>query len=318
MKIIIVGPGAMGCLFAGILCRAGHEVWVLARDEAQAALIRERDICIETAGDILHLPRTVITAAPEHIGVADIVLVCVKAYDTHAALKHALPAISRGTTVVTLQNGLGNIEILCQEVAPEQVLAGTTAHGATRISNWHVRHAGIGETVIGAAHPAGRSRLQKVGKILNDAGIRTVPAEDITAVLWGKLLVNAGINPLTAIMRIKNGQILESSYLESIMHRAVQEGRQIADALGILLPYADPVDRVTEVCRATAENISSMHQDILAGRKTEIDQINGMLVRYGRQHHVPTPVNSMLTWLVASAEALQKNSMVRQSIRYYP
>lgn len=309
MKIIIVGPGAMGCLFAALLCRAGHEVWLLARNEAQAALMHERDICMETAGDTMHIPRSAVTATPEHIGTADIVLVCVKAYDTHAALTHALPAITRRTTVLTLQNGLGNIEILCGEVAPEQVLAGTTAHGATRVSTWLIRHAGIGETVIGAVHPAGRSRLQAVGKFLNDAGIRTMPAEDITGVLWGKLLVNAGINPLTAIMRIKNGQILESPPLESIMRQAVHEGRQIADALGIALPYPDPVGRVTEVCRATAENISSMHQDILAGRKTEIDQINGMLVRYGSQHHVPTPVNSMLTWLVTSAEHLQQAGM---------
>lgn len=308
MKIVIAGPGAMGSLFAGMLCKAGYTVWLLARNEHRVRGILKAGLILETESQVWHTGLTTITSNPEAIGTADILIICVKAYDTAKAIHQALPVISEKTTVLTLQNGLGNIEKICEAVSSDQVLAGTTAHGATLLGDGHVRHAGTGETVIGAVNPAGRHRAGAVQKVFADSGIITTVSDTITSVLWGKLLINAGINPLTAIMRIKNGQILKYPSLCSIMRRAVAEVCDITDALKITLPFTDPVKRVEEVCRATADNISSMHQDIIAGRKTEIDHINGCVVSFGQTLHVPTPVNSMLTGLVKSIEQIQLSS----------
>ncbi len=130
----------------------------------------------------------------------------------------------------------------------------------------------------------------------------TTVAEDIQPVLWGKLLVNAGINALTAIMGVKNGRVGDMAPLHAVMRRAVLEGAAVALRLGIALPYPDPVDRTTEVCYATAENFSSMHQDIGSGRRTEIDSINGVIVEYGSRLGIAAPVNCMLTRMVHSLE----------------
>jgi 2-dehydropantoate 2-reductase len=308
MKTVIVGAGAMGCLFAGMLSKAGLEVWLLDKNAERVEEVIDRGLLIEQADGKWHTPFDTITSNPETIGTADIVIIFVKAYDTGRAVKAVSPAVSEKTTVLTLQNGLGNIEKIRETVPEEQIIAGTTAHGSTLLGVGHVRHAGIGETVIGPVNASGRDRPQAVKELFEDAGISTALTKDINSVLWGKLLVNIGINPLTAIMRIKNGQILDCPPLVSIMHRAVDEGVTVAGKLGISIPFSDPAKKVEQVCKATSENISSMHQDIKAGRKTEIAHINGAVVQYGKKVNIPTPVNSMLTGLVQSIEKIGKES----------
>lgn len=297
-KIVVVGPGSMGCLFASMLKAAGHDVWLMARTEDQAAWIREHGLCIEKDGIVHRIPWPNVSNSAECIGTADMVFICVKAYDTEKALNSVLLSIDQHTLVITLQNGLGHIEIISRYVPLDRIIAGVTAHGATLLAKGYVRHAGAGETFIGAVHPEGASVLPTVLKLLIRAGIQTTAAENISSVLWGKLLVNAGINPLTAIFRIRNGGILGSEWLEAIMGQAVQEGQRVAEKLGIKLPYADPLSKALDVCHATAENLSSMCQDIRAGRKTEIDFINGAIVRYGKEVQIPTPVNNALVFLV--------------------
>jgi 2-dehydropantoate 2-reductase len=227
----------------------------------------------------------------------------VKSYDTEQAIKSCLPAIGTHTTVLTLQNGLGNIEALRQYLPASQVLVGTTAQGATLLGHGRVRHAGRGETVIGALAPEEISRAEAVREVFQNCGMPAVVSANITAALWGKLLVNAGINALTAILQIRNGRVEQQEQVHAVMRRAVLEGADIAALLGIELPYADPVARTEEVCRATAANISSMLQDIRSGRRTEIDSINGIIASYGRRLGIATPVNSCLACLVASLES---------------
>ena len=127
---------------------------------------------------------------------------------------------------------------------------------------------------------------------------------NIHSVLWGKLLINIGINPLTAIMKVKNGQLLNYPSLLDILHEAVTEGCTVAKKLGIEIPFPDPVEKVKNVCAATSNNFSSMLQDILAHRKTEIEYINGSVVKYGKKALVPTPVNRILVGIVSSIEKL--------------
>ena len=298
MKIVIAGAGAMGCLFAGLLAGAKHELCLLEKDERRVDAIRCSGLSVERDGTELPVSMPAISSRACDAGIADLLLLLVKAYDTEHAVQACLPAIGPHTTVLTLQNGLGNIEAIKRYVPQSLILAGTTAHGATLLGNGWVRHAGSGDTVIGALAPEGAMRAYAVQEVFRCAGIPTSVAEDIQSVLWGKLLVNVGINALTAIMGVKNGRVEDTEHLHAVMRRAVLEGAAVALRLGISLPYPDPVERTAEVCRATAENISSMNQDIRSGRRTEIDSINGAVAAYAKRLGIATPVNRILTSLV--------------------
>jgi 2-dehydropantoate 2-reductase len=302
MKIVIAGAGAMGCLFAAMIAGPEHKLHLLEQDAGRVAAIRCSGISIKRDGVELSVTMPAITSNVCDAGIADIVLLLVKAYDTENAIQACLPAIGPHTTVLTLQNGLGNIEAITRYVPQSLILAGTTAHGATLLGNGRVRHAGSGDTVIGALVPEGAMRAYAVQEVFQSAGIPTMVVHDINSVLWGKLLVNVGINALTAIMGLKNGRVGDTEHLHAVMSRAVLEGAAVALRLGIPLPYPDPVERTAEVCRATAANISSMNQDIRSGRRTEIDSINGVVAAYGRRLGIATPVNCILTSLVKSLE----------------
>jgi 2-dehydropantoate 2-reductase len=302
MKIVIAGAGAMGCLFAGLLAQSGHELWLLEKDAAKVNSIRCSGITIESDSSEPVCSKPAITAHADDSGIADLLVLLVKAYDTEQAVQASLPAIGPHTTVLTLQNGLGNIEAISRCVPQPLIVAGTTAHGATLLGSGRVRHAGRGETVIGPLVPEGAARAHALQEIFQSAGIPVRRAEDIQPVLWGKLLVNVGINALTAIMGVKNGRVGDVLPLYEVMRRCVAEGAAVAQGLGITLPYPDPVMRTAEICSATAENLSSMHQDICWGRRTEIENINGIIVAYGSRLGIATPVNRMLTLMVQSLE----------------
>ncbi len=290
----------MGCLFAGMLGRAGHEVALLEQDPERARAIAASGISIEQGdGKMLAGTPAVYCTLSRQVR-ADLVVLFVKSYDTQQAAERCLPAVGQGTTVLTLQNGLGNIEAIERHVPKAQLLAGTTAQGSTLLGHGRVRHAGRGQTVIGSFSAEGSGRARDVRDFFESAGIESVVSEDIQSVLWGKLLVNAGINALTAIMDTPNGSLVRDDHLRAVMRRAVLEGAALARRLDIPLPYADPAGRADEVCRATADNISSMLQDRRSGRRTEIESINGALVDYGRRLGIPMPVNSFLTSLVRS------------------
>jgi len=304
-SIVIVGAGAMGSLYAALLARSGQKVWLLEKDNERIAAIRRGGLSIKEDDGFWHVPFEHITSAVEDFGSADLVMLFVKAYDTAAAMFDIMPAVAADTTVLTLQNGLGNIEQIRQHVPGVQMLAGTTAQGANLLAGGCIHHAGAGDTIIGAPEQPVRWRAEAVRDLLSAAGIMTSVTADIYSVLWEKLLVNMCINPLTAIVRIRNGQIIEHPALLQLLDQIVAEGLAIAATLRIQLPCDDPIKKVLEVCRSTAENISSMYQDIRSCRRTEIAQINGAVVGYGRRMGIPTPVNAMLTDLVLAMEHLQ-------------
>jgi 2-dehydropantoate 2-reductase len=183
-------------------------------------------------------------------------------------------------------------------------LAGTTAHGATLLGPGHVRHAGSGDTAIGALRPRECASALRLRDVFETAGIKTRIADDVQGLLWGKLFVNIGINPLAAILDITNGQILEHEQVRSIMHMAVREGVAVAAAKAMSFSFDEQIARVEGVCRATQANVCSMLQDVRAGRRTEIDYLNGAVVREARALGVPVPVNSMLSDLVRARQKL--------------
>ena len=248
------------------------------------------------------LPFPRISASPDVIGKADLLILFVKAYNTATALESVRELVTANTIILTLQNGIGNVESIRDAYPQNPIVAGTTAQGATLLGSGHIRHAGMGETIIGGIDANSTFHAKLIKDLFMSAYIPTGMTEDVNGVLWGKLLINCAINPLTAIMRVPNGQLPKIPDLCEVMSRVVEEGAAIARSAGITLPYSDPVAKVMEVCAATAGNRSSMLQDIEAGKKTEINYLNGALVRYGKETGVAAPVNSFLTHLVQALE----------------
>lgn len=290
----------MGSLFACALAGAGHRVSLLCRRRVQAQAIGERGLAIATPTAGLRVFRPEATADPDHIGPVDLVLVCCKSYDTAAAAT-SLPALMHQDTIVlTMQNGLGNVETLSQAAPREHVLAGVTHQGAYVSGPGRIDHAGSGETVIGQPGGPAGDQARVLAEALTAAGLPCSVSDNIRGVQWAKLLTNVAINPLTAILQVSNGGLLDLPDALIIARRAAGEGEEVACAAGVDLPdHASQLwVAITTTVRRTADNRSSMLQDVLCGRRTEIDSINGAIVSIGARLGIPTPVNQTLTSLV--------------------
>jgi len=299
MHVSVLGPGAVGSMFGGHLARAGIDVTLVGRAGPH----------VDALGDGLRLTlpdghtETVdvaVTTDPAAAAPADVVLVCVKSYDTEDALSGARELLA-DADVCTFQNGLGNAETIAEFVPRARVLAGTTSHGATLEAPGHVRHAGYGDTRVGRFFAENDDRVRALAAALTNAGIDTDVVADARAAVWEKVLVNVGINAATALARVPNGRLADTDAGTRLVQRAVREAERVADAEGMDLSE-DPVEASLRVARETAANHSSMYQDLDRDRKTEIDSLNGEIVGRGRDHGVETPVNQTLTDLVHLAQ----------------
>jgi len=302
MKVIIVGPGALGTLIAAFLSRARAEVWLLDKNKERSRLLAEKGISVEGVSGSWQARVRASTSA-EEIGPADLVIVCVKSYDTKEAVMRVKPAVAAHTMVLSLQNGIGNIEIIGEIVGSDKVLGGSTNMGATLESYGCVRHAGKGETVIGRMDGRIPVEIRSVREIFQKAGLEIRISRDIKGVLWSKLIINVGINAISALVRLANGRLTEFEGTRRVLREAVSEATRVAKRKKIKLMYDDPLAKVEAVCEATSQNISSMLQDVLNKKRTEIDFINGVVVRQGQELNIPTPVNSLLVDLVKTLES---------------
>lgn len=301
MRIAIVGPGGIGCLFGGLLSQAGHEVWLVDRQPDRARLLDRRGVWISGVLGEFRCPVRA-TAQPQEAGPAELVMVAVKSYDTAAAAEAAQPLLDEGTAVLTVQNGLGNIEALQQALGAERVLGGVTSQAATVISPGQIHHAGSGTTIIGEPSGELTDRLTSLTTVLSEARLPAELTTQLSGVVWGKLAVNAGINPVATLAQVRNGGIMESSHLRLLLAAAVREVELVAKAKGVRLPQPDAVAYAEEICQRTANNLNSMLQDIRRRRRTEVEAINGAVVREGAALGVPTPVNQALAWLIRGLE----------------
>lgn len=301
-KIAVVGPGAIGGLFAAYLAKSGEDVWLLDKDPKRAQRLNESPIKIEgVSGSWQAKVNT--CADAEKIGTAEFVLICVKSYDTQKALKNIAPLVGRDSLLVSLQNGLGNVELIGEEFGNQLVAAGSTNMGATLRDIGQVRHAGMGETVLGRLDGKITISLRQLREIFNRASLPTRTSRDIEGVLWSKLIINVGINALTAITGLNNGKLIEFEWTRKILKDAVTEAVKVAKRKRIKLIFDDPLGKVEAVCEATAKNISSTLQDCLKQKKTEIDFINGVIVRQAQSLSISAPVNQVLYELVKTIES---------------
>jgi 2-dehydropantoate 2-reductase len=294
MRVILMGTGGMSCLFAARLSKAAHVTLVGTWTEAITA-IRERGILLEDSQE----SRTARVHA-DYLGApltpADLVIVLVKAWQTKRVASHLQAYLNSDGLAISLQNGLGNLELLGARAFP-----GSTAEGATLLGPGHVRAGGPGPTH--AVAPAW------VVELFQNSGFESYrcSSSEAESLLWGKLSVSCGINALTALLRVPNGELLQSPNAADLMIRAAAECAAVACARGITLPFPDPAVRVREVAARTATNKSSMLQDILRGAPTECDAINGAVVCEGRRLGIPTPVNEVL-WQLVQAAVYQNRS----------
>lgn len=296
----MVGTGAMASLLAARLARSGAALVTLAGTWREALVaIATHGVLVEEDGRRWSVP--VATALLlDTLGPAEVVLVLVKSHRTRAVAEAAAQAMAPGGLVVTLQNGLGNREALEAAAGASCVAVGVATLGATLLAPGRVRSV-PGQVTLGT-DAATAERVERLAALLRTSGIETELSGDIDRLVWRKLAANCAINPLTALHRVPNGSLLDAPGLRDTLVAAAREVGAVAAARGIDLGM-DPADLALEVARATAANRSSMLQDLGRGAPTEIEALNGAVVREGRRLGVPTPVNEALWRQVAQREA---------------
>jgi 2-dehydropantoate 2-reductase len=284
-SILICGTGALATFFAARLSAIGLRVTLLGSWQAGLDALNQDGAKL---GDAAYPVRAL--SDPRECQGAELALVLVKAWQTERAARQLAECLRPDGIAVSLQNGLGNHEALAATLGLNRVKAAVTSLGATLLGPGHVRPGGEGTTTL-VADPA----LDGLAAHLTESGLRVERSETVESLVWGKLVVNSAINPLTALFQIPNGKLLESPPAREIMRSLARETAQVAGLQAIALPFDDPFAAVEEVVRRTASNFSSMYQDVLRGAPTEIDAINGAVARLGGDH---APLNRAVWTLV--------------------
>lgn len=305
MNVSIIGTGAMASLFGARLSRFADVALLGTWTEAVQAFRRE-GIHVEGEGTF----RVHAASDPDDAPPADLAILLVKSYQTERAALWAARTLKPQGVALTIQNGLGNVEILAARVGIDRAMLGVTTQGATLLGAGRVRPGGRGMTHLGflpieRAAPrdwSADSLAYEVTALLNAADLSSVVSANVEALAWGKVIINAAINPLTAILRVPNGALAQADDTLELMGSIVSEAVAVAMAHHVELPYPNPFERVKAVALATATNHSSMLQDVLKARPTEIDAINGKIVEHGQAVGVPTPINATLASLVRAIE----------------
>lgn len=285
----------MGCLF-GARLTAAADVILFGHWPEQITSLRQRPLRFIYPDGHEEPVNLRATDDLNEVGTVDVALVVTKSHKTAAAAEDVARVLAPDGVAITLQNGIGNREILESALGGDRVLQGITMQGASTDGRvGYLRYAGGGPTIL-AAHPA----APRLAALFEQVGLDVKIENDITALVWGKLAINAAINPLTALLRVPNGALLESEWARHLMGQAAQEVAAVAAALHITLP--DTAARVELAARLTASNHSSMLQDVLRHTETEIEAICGAVVRLGETVGIPTPVNRMFYDLIKALE----------------
>jgi len=305
MKIAVVGAGAVGSFFGGMLARAGESVIFIGRKEHADALNRD-GLTIESA----KFPAQVAVQAStslDAVAGAELVLVCVKTLDLEKIAADLAPILSKDTIVVCMQNGVDHAERF-EAVSGCRAIPSVVYVAAAMSAPGRVRHNGRGDLVIGAAtHDVPKpTELNRVAEVFNRAEVPCRISANIEAELWVKLIMNCAYNAQSALTQANYGSIIANPHTRAILIDTVYECIAVARALGIVLPGPDPVDAALELGHTMAQQLSSTAQDIARGKLTEIDSLNGYVVRRGAEAGVPTPINRTLHALIKLREQVPK------------
>jgi len=292
-SILIVGTGALATLFAARLSQAGYFVTMLGSWKAGLDALQKDGARLMDSNGTEHQFQVQAISDPRQCRGIKYALVLVKAWQTMEVAEQLKECLAEDGLAVTLQNGIGNRETLARSLGLTRVALGVTTTGATLLGPGLAREGGEGVISI-ERNPA----LGPVDEALKSAEFNVNVVEDAQSLIWGKLVINAAINPLTAILRVPNGRLLELPSARDMMSALAKETAQVAEAENIRLPFPNPVTVAEDVARRTAANHSSMLQDVLRGAPTEIDAICGAVVEMGQKHTIDTPANQACWKLV--------------------
>jgi 2-dehydropantoate 2-reductase len=294
--ILLVGTGALATLFAVRLSEAGHGVHMLGTWKKGLTELQTRGARMLDADGNEHAYPVHATDNPLDVQNAKYALVLVKSWQTGRAARQLKNALASDGLAVTLQNGIGNRETLVRDLGPDRVSLGVTTTGATLLGPGLVRVGGEGILSL--------EQNQAIGPLeaaLRSSNFNLQLVDDAQSLMWGKLVINAAINPLTALLQISNGELLSHPKARRMMGALARETAEVAEAEHVHLPFSNPVAAAEEVARKTAGNYSSMFQDVLRGAATEIDAINGAVMKRGRKHGIKTPYNKACWTMVRAA-----------------
>lgn len=300
VEIAVIGPGALGCLFGGRLADAGHHVTLVHHRQDYVDSVNADGLRIDSeveGAPSIELSIAATTDA-ETVDPVDLAIVFVKAHVTEAALDQHEACIGLDTVVLSLQNGLRHDEILREHVGPERALAGTTYQGAILDGPGRITQTAAGPSTFGGKNEAAARRVVDA---LDEAGLPAELTDDPERIIWEKQLLSIGIKPMAGLMRITNDRAVSTPARRDLMRQLITEAVRVARARGVDLPDRDHAEGVIEICTGT-DHYSSTLQDVWAERKTEIDEINGALLKMADEAGVDVPANRIVTTLVRGLE----------------
>lgn len=301
MKLAVVGAGAMGGSLAAHAARAGHDVTVVDAAPEVVAAVRDGGIEVE-APEGAFRAAVGATGEPAEVGVADAVVLFVKAQHTAAAARSIAPLVGPDTAVATLQNGWGNADRIAAEVARSQLVIGVTYNSCTARGPGRVVHSGRGPTVVGPYSGDDLSRATAVAALLDGSGWAATATADVRTEIWRKLVLNCATLPTSALTRLPAGALGEPGALRDLVDAVAAEAVAVAVAQGLDVDVEERTAAIHDVLARAGSGRASMLQDVLAGRKTEIETVNGAVVALGTELGVPVPLNRALVALVHGLE----------------
>jgi len=300
MKICIVGCGAVGSLFAAHLAKAGEaEVWAYDVWKEHTDAIRNSGLRLSGAAELT--ARLQATSDPNELPACDYGIVATKSIHTRNAIAHTAHIFGEGSAVCSVQNGVGNEEILAEQV--KYIIRGTTFPAGHPIAPGHIGYDIKGDTWIGPFEPTQTpmERVEKLAGLMTRSGMNTIALQDARGAQWTKLIFNASTNPVGALTLLHHGAATRFKPTGILFEDLIREGEAVASALGIQL-QGDARRLVQKGANAPGKHRASMLQDVLAKRQTEVDFINGAIVKWGEQTGVPTPLNRAMWELIKGLE----------------
>jgi len=303
MKIAVVGAGAMGSVYAGLLGDAGNEVWAVDIWKEHIEAIHDQGLRVEgKSGD--RTVRIKATIHPEDVGTCDLIVIATKAMHVESAARSIKSLIGVETSVLTIQNGLGSFEKVAAALGEERVTIGVAGgFGASIKGPAHVHHNGMELIRLGELNGPVTPRLLLIESVWSDAGFNVKAYDDIKRMVWEKLICNVCFSGICTVSESQIGQVLEDSELWKIAKGCAEEAYKVALAKGIRLSFNEPVPYVLAFGQKMPRARPSMLLDHIEGRGSEIEAINGAIVREGTANGVPTPFNSVITSLVLAKES---------------
>ncbi len=302
MKIVVMGSGAIGSLYGGLIEKYNPGLVTLVGRPSHVTAIQKDGLKVKgVLGEFTVKIDAV--SNPSSITKADAVFITTKTYDTIKAAKKIEHLVKSGAFVLIIQNGIGTEKLVAKALNTTKVLRATTCMGALITRSGEVTITGDGLTEVGTHYPENHESVESIVNILKEAGFNVRSSDNIDGVVWTKTVVNCGINPIGALTGMKNGDVYSNLVLRDLVVRLVQETARVADALNISLTTENPIRYTLGTAKATSENINSMLQDILARKKTEIDSITGEVIRIGQELGIETPVSETVYALIKAIES---------------